>query len=150
MWKHVSLHQCYDINLIQWKRNSCLLCFAFHQRKAPFFPLQRASQNTLALPTLQLEEGVDSSTDSSHHLLTCWLAKFWVAPTTCLQNCPWVLFRAFLFQDSSQKPPWQRLAQAWVPHSPPMPAHQASHRQGCPCALGHLTGQETLIHSVML
>lgn len=90
------------------KEELCLLCFAFHQRKAPFCPLQKTSHNALAIPTLQLEKGVDSSTDSSHGLLIYCPDKCWVVPTTCLQNCPWVQFRVHLFQDSSQPHPWQK------------------------------------------
>lgn len=120
------------------------VCFAFHQRKAPFCLLQETTHNTLEIPTLQLEKGVDSSAGSSHRLLTYCLAKFWVAPTTCLQNHSWVQFGARLFQDLSQKPPWQSLPQAWVPYTPPVPAHQSLHPHG------HLTGHKTLVLSVML
>lgn len=115
-----------------------MLCFAFHQRKAPFCPLQKTSQNTLEIPTLKLEKGVDSSTDSSHRLSTYCLAKFWVAPTTCLQNCPWIQLRRHLFQDSFQKTPGPSLCPTQASNTSPsalasprvLMCPWASHRAG--------------------
>lgn len=150
MWILVLFCQCCDVNLIQWKEDllSALLCFP--TEKGTILPTAEDITQHIKILTLQLEKGVDSSTDNSCRLLNHCLAKFWLLPLSLSKTAPGCISGLIWFQDSSQKPSWQSLSQAWFPHSPAIPAHLSLHSQRHPHALGHLTGHKTRVLSVMV